>query len=833
MNDTMRANVLFGREYDADWFAKVIYACALTEDIAVWPDADLTVIGERGVNISGGQRARLALARTLYSRADIYVLDDPISAVDAHVKRHLLEHVLLDTGLLAGKLRIITTNSGHLLPYANQVVTLTDGWAEAKAQTPQEYRAVDAHELSVEQSEAAQEGGASGSEEKPETTDDDSGSEEQLDKQTEKPADKSSEVKRSPWENAVYVVKLCGCSVFASLVLSAAIGPTVSFVLDGMVLDMLINSRAVLSHSDVLRYFGLQALRSFIQSALEVVVGYIQTHVSGRIINRTIKDPFVRSIIHAPMSFFDSTTRQHVSSVYSDTTQSLANDIPRLFKYEVRYIIESVMSVYRIGRSVPQLLLAAPVMAWAIHKREGLTRPTYNMMKAMDDARGIGRRRTSDIVADGQQMIRLFNVGPYFVQKYASDEDEEKQVQKSISALLSLSSAMGQVLGSVNSTAVTFLMLLRSQTRDAGLSSGEYTAYNDLLTTLVWNIQHLATRGTTIIDLSDKVDLYRKYTDMEPEAPYVVDDCRPPSNWPPTGKVEFRDFTLRYRADLEPALAGINLTVQPGENIGIVGRTGAGKSTLAKSLFRLVHGTTSGKILIDGQDISAMGVGDLRPRLGIIPQESTMFPGSFKRNLDPLQQHTVEDMWAALVKSGIAPKVAPPRARKDGLADDEDYDESYEDTMVEWKRQWAKSGWTMRLFLLGSYRPPKKDVNPLRKRRHGLNRIAKSGCQGFSGGQMQLFSLSRVLLRMRRVIVLDEATADVDLETDQHMQKLFRDEFASCTVLTIAHRLEMIMGSDRIVVMDKGRIAEVGAPQELIDAGGLFAELVKANDFGV
>ncbi|KAJ2714662.1 hypothetical protein H4R19_001608 [Coemansia spiralis] len=151
MNDTMRANVLFGREYDADWFAKVIYACALTDDIAMWPDTALTVIGERGINISGGQRARLALARTLYSRADIYVLDDPISAVDAHVKRHLLEHVLLDTGLLAGKLRIITTNSGHLLPYANQVVTLTGGRAEAKVQTPQEYRTVDAHEPSAEQ----------------------------------------------------------------------------------------------------------------------------------------------------------------------------------------------------------------------------------------------------------------------------------------------------------------------------------------------------------------------------------------------------------------------------------------------------------------------------------------------------------------------------------------------------------------------------------------------------------------------------------------------------------------------------------------------------------
>ncbi|KAJ2714674.1 hypothetical protein H4R19_001603 [Coemansia spiralis] len=454
------------------------------------------------------------------------------------------------------------------------------------------------------------------------------------------------------------------------------------------------------------------------------------------------------------------------------------------------------------------------------------------MLRTINHEAGIGRTRTSDVVADEKQMIRLFNVGPYFVQKYAEDKDEQQQLQEPINVLDSLCDMISHMLYGLNSTTVACLMLLRSQTWGGKISSGAYTTYDSILGTLVWNTARLASCGTTIAEFSDHVDLYRQYTSIEPEAPYVVDDCRPPPNWPSTGKVEFRDFTLRYRADLEPALAGINLTVQPGEKIGIVGRTGAGKSTLAKSLFRLVHGTTSGKILIDGQDISEMGVGDLRPRLGVIPQESTMFSGPFKRNLDPLQQHTVEDMWAALVKSGIAPKVAPPRARNDGLADDDNYNESYEETMVEWKRQWAKSGWAMRMLLLGIYQLPTKWVNPLLKPRHGLNRIAMSGSRGFSGGQMQLFSLSRVLMRMRRVIVLDEATADVDLETDQHMQKLFHDEFASCTVLTIAHRLETIMGSDRIIAMDKGRIAEVGAPQELIDAGGLFAELVKANDFG-
>ncbi|KAJ2779470.1 hypothetical protein H4R18_003989 [Coemansia javaensis] len=482
MNDTLRANVLFGREYDQAFFEQVVHACALTEDLARWPDADLTVIGERGVNISGGQRARLALARTLYSRADVYVLDDPLSAVDAHVKRHILDRVLLDTGMLAGKLRIVATNSGHILPYAHQVLSIAKG------------------------------------------------------------------------------------------------------------------SKGNLDRAGALRNCDFQG---------------------------SAKDKFIRSILFAPLSYFDSITRQQLSK------------------------------------------------------------------------------------------MRQF---------------------------------------------------------------------------------------------SDSISVYRKRASIEPEAPYVVKGCRPEPSWPQAGRVEFRDFSLRYRADLPPALDRINLTIEAGEKIGIVGRTGAGKSTLAKSLFRLVHGTTSGTVLIDGQDISEMGVGDLRPRLGIIPQESTMFDGSYRRNLDPLRKHTVEDMV------------------------DNSNEIRYKEAVEAAQRRWDAANWAMRLVILACMGRPKKRrallgvVPP-----HGLHRPARGGS---SSGQQQLFSLCRVLMRKRRVIVLDEATANVDLATDREMQRIIRSEFKDHTVLTIAHRLETIMDCDRIVVMDRGRIAEVGRPQDLIDAGGHFAELVRANDFG-
>ncbi|KAJ2866882.1 hypothetical protein GGH94_001257 [Coemansia aciculifera] len=201
---------------------------------------------------------------------------------------------------------------------------------------------------------------------------------------------------------------------------------------------------------------------------------------------------------------------------------------------------------------------------------------------------------------------------------------------------------------------------------------------------------------------------------------------------------------MKYGSNLGYALEIINLTLNSGEKIGIVGRTGAGKSSLVKVLFRLTHENTSGSILIDGQDISKFGVGYYRPQLGMIPQESSMFSGSIRRNLDPLNQFNVEEI----------------------------------------------------------------------------------------SGQQQLFGLCRVIVRKRKIVVLDEATANVDLETDKSIQELIRKEFSNCTVLTIAHRLETIMNSDRIIVMDKGAIAEIGTPQELLAKNGMFAQLVKTSDFG-
>ncbi|ORX68777.1 P-loop containing nucleoside triphosphate hydrolase protein [Linderina pennispora] len=283
---------------------------------------------------------------------------------------------------------------------------------------------------------------------------------------------------------------------------------------------------------------------------------------------------------------------------------------------------------------------------------------------------------------------------------------------------------------------------------------------------------------------------YFVYTGLPREAPTTIEESQPLQSWPTDGTVEFRNYSMRYRENLDTVLNDISFSVGCKEKVGIVGRTAAGKSSLTYALLRLIE-PAGGSIFIDGVDISTIGLQELRSKISIIPQDPALFAGTIRENLDPLNKFTDDEIWVAIRKGHIEDLVDKPTQTCD-IDDD-------------------KSG----PWVEGT----------------GLDKWVEDDGKNFSVGQRQLVSLCRALLWERKILVLDEATANIDTKTDQIMQRVIREEFKGCTILTIAHRLRTVMDSDRILVMDQGRVAEFDTPVNLLAQNSLFKNLVESMEF--
>ncbi|XVF86793.1 hypothetical protein PTKIN_Ptkin18bG0071200 [Pterospermum kingtungense] len=775
---TIRDNILYGKPLDVEKFEKAIKACALDKDIDSFDHGDLTEIGQRGINMSGGQKQRIQLARAVYNDADIYLLDDPFSAVDAHTAAVLFNDCIMMA--LEKKTVILVTHQVEFLSEVDKILVMEGGKIAQSGSYEELLMAGTAFEQLVNaHRDAITVLGSWNSEGQgesqglalvgPEISDgsypNKQNSEEEISVKgppgaqlTQDEEKEIGDVGLKPFLGYVSVSK-GHVDLFLSLltqsffiILQAASSYWLAFAtqIPNMTSSILIGV-----------YTGIAAL-----TAVSVFYkSYFGAHL-GLKASKAFFSGLTNAIFRAPMLFFDSTPVGRILTRASSDMSILDSDIPFSIVCVVTGVTEVVATIGIMAFITWQVLIVAILAMVAINYIQG-----YYMSSARELVRinGTTKAPVMNCAAEtslGVVTIRSFNMVDRFFKNYLKLVDTDATLFFLSNAALEWLVQRIETLQNLTLfTAAFFLLLLPKNQVTPGLV-GLSLSYALALT----GTQNFTSRWyCNLSNYLISVERIKQFMNIPAEPPAIIEDKRPPSSWPSKGRIELQELNIRYRPNAPLVLKGISCTFQEGTRIGVVGRTGSGKTTLISALFRLVE-PASGKILIDGLDICSMGLKDLRMKLSIIPQEPTLFRGSIRTNLDPLDLYSDDEIWEALEKCQLKTTIS-------GL-------------------------------------PNKLDSS-----------VSDEG-ENWSVGQRQLFCLGRVLLKRNRILVLDEATASIDSATDAILQRIIREEFSNCTVITVAHRVPTVIDSDMVLVLSYGKLLEYDVPSKLMETNSSFSKLV-------
>uniref|UniRef100_A0A673IGR5 ATP-binding cassette, sub-family C (CFTR/MRP), member 3 n=1 Tax=Sinocyclocheilus rhinocerous TaxID=307959 RepID=A0A673IGR5_9TELE len=780
-NATLRDNILFGRPYVEQRYRCVLEACALTPDLEVLPGGDQTEIGEKGINLSGGQRQRVSLARALYSEADVYLLDDPLSAVDAHVAKHIFDKVIGPEGALKGKTRILVTHGISFLPQVDNILVMVDGRVSemgsyqdllkqngAFAEFLRNYSLEDIiedDEISIMSNDLENPKKMSRRRRCSERKHPESPTEKKepkLEKLIQAETAETGRVKfKVYWDYAkavgpflsLFICFLYGCQSAASI--------GANFWLSEWTNDAQHNR----TQDQVSMRVGVYAALGISQgvlvmfSSFTLALGKIQ---AARKLHQTLLD----NKFHTPQSFFDTTPIGRIINRFSKDIYVIDEVLPSTILMFLGTFFASLSTMIVIICSTPIFALVIGPLALIYFFVQRFYVATSRQLKRLESvSRSPIYSHFSETIT-GTSVIRAYGRNAAFVLMSDMKVDEN---QKSYYPGIVSNRWLGVRIELIGNCIVLFAALLAVIGKDKlspGLVGLSVSYALQVTMSLNWMVRMTSDLESNIV----AVERVKEYSETQTEAPWIVTDKQPPPDWPPKGNVEFADYSVRYREGLDLVLRNISLKVEGGEKIGIVGRTGAGKSSMTLCLFRLLE-AADGEIVIDEVKISEIGLHDLRSKLTIIPQEPVLFSGTLRMNLDPFEKYSDEEVWKALELSHLKRFVSNQTSK--------------------------------------------------------LDLECSEGGENLSVGQRQLVCLARALLRKTRILVLDEATAAVDLETDDLIQSTIRTQFEDCTVFTIAHRLNTIMDYTRVLVLDKGQIAEFDTPTNLMAQKGIFYGMAK------
>lgn len=870
LHATVRENILFGQPFDEDRYTRTIEACALQADFDVLLAGDMTVIGERGINLSGGQKARIAMARAVYSNADIVLLDDPLSAVDAHVGHKLFNDCI--KVLLKNKTVLLVTHQLQYVTHGDQLVVMQNG-AIQHSGTPDDLRraGVDIASLIEKFNEELNKHVEEAAPEQQELDDDVideirtsagsagiplrlsaanalkiSAGDASLIQQPSLLSDVhyKSELSKDQAEAMNSKANVTAKEERAKGAIGLSVygfyfGHKLRWWIIGLVLVIIhrifdlgllaylgkwsAQNSAALNHnmtgpaaprtpvtpftfipivevpvevipspsedfsavlgifSSIAAVFMTHSAEGVAEASAAVTKAVVSASTKQFLVFFTIASFFIvltqmiksslilivctwtgkvvymemfNKLIHAPMSFFDTTPKGRIAARCSSDTDAMDNRISEPLSSGISMLTALIGSLIITSFSVRMWILVFIPLGFLYY---GVYNRVINTFRDLTRLEGTSKAPLNTIFSEslnGLFTLRAFGRQQVFIDDLMHKLDcfiRPYYYKGTCERWLSLR------IATIGAATCSFFGLVGvfSTTLNPGLLAAAITMLLnnvDTIGDLIHGYAHLES-------YMNSVERIKQYTMIETERPQHIPEFAPPAKWPEYGSIKFSRVSFRYRPGLPLVLNDISLLIRPGEKIGVVGRTGAGKSSLLSALLSLSP-IEAGQITIDDEDISKMGVGDLRSRLSIIPQDPVIFEGSIRHNIDPFGTHTDVEIWETLRRVHLANVI-------NGL-------------------------------------PEKLD-----------SVLAEDGAN-FSLGQRQLICVGRALLKKSKILLLDEASSSIDLETDHLLQKTLRTEFSHCTTITIAHRLATIMDSDRVLVLDAGKVQEFEAPNVLL-----------------
>ncbi|KIJ66220.1 hypothetical protein HYDPIDRAFT_26589 [Hydnomerulius pinastri MD-312] len=781
---TIRENIIFGSKlgYDPDRYQSVIHACALLRDLDVFEAGDMTEIGEKGITLSGGQRARIALARALYSQATCILLDDPLAAVDMHTAQHIVTHCLGSELARDRTILLVTHHVSLCLPIAAHVVELSRGKI-MRSGPVQDFRDL------LRQSRVQDE-------------------EEDRELQTVTPGDETNNISSNPLltmssgangklvEAEARAEGRVPLRTYWTYIKAAGLLSWI-LTLSLMVLIRFINiaNQVFLAKwgeaysapefvpsisppwenlpppdADVkpwiMIYFYISMAGAFSVLAY-ISLGYYASLQASR----SLFLQLLARLTRAPARFFDTTPIGRILNRFTTDINTIDGALQASARAALSGVLNFFASFGMIILVIPTFAPFAVIIAWLYVRLA----PRY--IQTLRDLRRLESVSLSPAFAGFDELLR----GLTHVRAFAMESRYQDRFYQKVDKFQSFDHIYWLVngwlrwrydcLGSVVVYLTTIFVLWQ------GVTNG-FAAVVIVQAGVFAEASRQLVRVLAQLELDfNSVERVVEYLGVPQEAPAVIEKSRPPAYWPSTsGEIVVENLVVRYSSDLPDVLKNLSFVVKPSEKIGVVGRTGSGKSTLALSMLRMVE-ATAGKIIVDGVDISTIGLEDLRSRITIVSQDVSLFSGTLRSNLDPFGEHTDQECWDVIERCHLTSLL---------------------------NRATERGKFTLDMP------------------------ISQGG--SLSAGERQLVALARAVLRKTSIIIMDEATSQIDSQLDDQIQYTIREELSDALVITIAHRLKTIIDYDRILVLDTGEITEFGPPKELLaKSGGAFREMCRRS----